>query len=217
LKFKISKQLNLVIFSRSCRTSSLLGPPEEGCRRFGQSFDYEQYYGAVAFVFVPELYRIHGVFYYNRKAATEVYLMKMIPDTILIPYQALLCCTAAAASRLLMLYWHCDLVPCDRSSQYPSSSTPRVTRLCMLTNPLIRKQLGAICNCSTSRDLNIFSRGGYILWARTRDPSLVMTVYGGCDESTIIGEALPTKRSARCGQGVKMATTTGCIQSQYRC
>jgi hypothetical protein len=34
---------------------------------------------------------------------------------------------------------------------------------------------------------------------RTRDPSLVMAVYGGCDESTLIGEALPTKRSARRG------------------
>jgi hypothetical protein len=130
--------------------------------------------GAVASVFVPELYRKFTVCsIIIRKLA---YLMKLILDTILNSYQALLCCTAAAESRLLMLDWHFDLVPFDRSSQYPSSSTPRVTLLCILTNPSIRKQLGVICNCSTSRDLNNFSIGGYILWTRTRDPNLFMAV-----------------------------------------
>jgi hypothetical protein len=86
----------------------------------------------VAFDFVPELYRKFMVC--SIIIGRLVYLMKLIFDTILISYQALLCCTAAAASRLLM----CDLVPYDRSSQHPSSSTPRVTLLCLLTNPSIR-------------------------------------------------------------------------------
>jgi hypothetical protein len=150
-----------------------------------------------------------------------VHLMKMIPDTILISYQALLCCTAAAASRLLMLYWHCDLVPCDRSSQHPSSSTPRVTLLCILTNPLIRKQLGVICNCSTSRDLNNFSRGGYILWTRTRDPSLLWLSMADATNRRLLGRHFQQNGRrkevwTRGEDALKSATTTGCIQSQHR-
>jgi hypothetical protein len=150
----------------------------------------------VAFDFVPELYRKFMVC--SIIIGRLVYLMKLIFDTILISYQALLCCTAAAASRLLM-YWHCDLVPCDRSSQHPKLQY--TTGYTTLNPNQSLDQKDNRCHLQ----LQHFPRPQQFLhrWIhfmdRTRDPSLVMAVYGGCDESTLIGEALPTKRSARRG------------------
>jgi hypothetical protein len=115
--------------------------------------------------------KLNGVFHNHRKSGiSDEDDSRHYSDL----YQALLRCTAAAASRLLMLYWYCDLVPCDRSSKHPSSSTPRVTLLCILTNPSTRGQLGVICTASLPETSTLSPEVDTILWTRTSDPSLFM-------------------------------------------